>query len=991
MFKKMIYLVCYVLLLDLVLPSLASGGILYETSFDTADAVVDWQVISGTWQLDPVAGTYTSSGDQVLLSLYQGQLADGSKPGDLVNYTLIADLENVGVEGALCARYQDKFNYYMYRYHFGNEELEIYLMADFPRSTKIASEPFSSAKMPEIYTLVFELEGSTLTGRLLDNGAELASVTVEDDTFASGPGGLRGWGGVLPHHYFALGKGPFWLWFLCARVPNPADEAMDVLRDDVVLSWTPGDYADKHDVYFGTSFDDVNSATATADPAGVYMGRQDPNTLALDQLELGQTYYWRIDEVNATPDYTLYQGSVWSFTTEPIAYPIAGERITVTASSAFQADMGPENTINGSGLDVDDLHSTEATDMWLSSSEPLGAWIEYEFDKVHKLHEMWVWNSNQVMEPILGLGFKDVSIEYSVNGTEYTTLGTTHEFARASGASDYAHNTTVDFGGVAAKYVRLTANSSWGGTMCGLSEVRFLYIPLRAREPQPQSGATDVDVDLVLKWRAGREAAEHNVYIGTDEQAVIDSNVPVSIVTEAQDGPISLDLGQTYYWKVNEVNVVETPTMLEGNVWNLTTRDSLVVEDFESYNDIAAGEEGSNLVYLTWIDGFDNPSTNGSTIGYIEAFQPSMEMDIVHGGKQSVPLMYNNSTAAYSEATVNVANLPVGTDWTKHGVNALSLWFCGDVNNVPEQMYVKLNGVKVAYDGDAGKLSKTVWQPWNINLADFAGVNLSNVTELSIGLERIGLVGGTGTVLFDDIRLYPYERQLITPAEPSNAGLMGYYPLDEGAGNTATDMSGNGHDGTIYSTGVTYGVTWISQGFINGGINIDNTAGCRVELGTWNPAEGTGQLSLALWINWVGSGTGTQVHGLISKRDDWAIGEMMFCFRIDLNQDDLRLIRPGRIVDTANGVMTPLIGEWAYAAVTFDGTTARIYLNGEEIKSGGFDFGDKTTANMRIGSYSSSSVSFNGDIDEVRIYNRVLSPAEIAWLSGMTKPFDKPF
>ena len=121
MFKKMIYLVCYVLLLDLVLPSLASGGILYETSFDTADAVADWQVVSGTWQLDPVAGTYTSLGDEALLSLYQGRLVGGGKASDLVDYTLIADLENVGVEGALCARYQDSIKNYQYRSHFGLE------------------------------------------------------------------------------------------------------------------------------------------------------------------------------------------------------------------------------------------------------------------------------------------------------------------------------------------------------------------------------------------------------------------------------------------------------------------------------------------------------------------------------------------------------------------------------------------------------------------------------------------------------------------------------------------------------------------------------------------------------------------------------------------------------------------------------------------------------------------------------------------------------
>ncbi|GAI04797.1 unnamed protein product, partial [marine sediment metagenome] len=73
----------------------------------------------------------------------------------------------------------------------------------------------------------------------------------------------------------------------------------------------------------------------------------------------------------------------------------------------------------------------------------------------------------------IGLGCKDVSVEYSVNGTDYTTLGTTHEFARAPGAPDYAHNTTVDFSGAAASYVRLTANSNWGGILnqYGLSEV----------------------------------------------------------------------------------------------------------------------------------------------------------------------------------------------------------------------------------------------------------------------------------------------------------------------------------------------------------------------------------------------------------------------------------------------------------------------------------------------------------------------------------------
>ena len=401
--------------------------------------------------------------------------------------------------------------------------------------------------------------------------------------------------------------------------PSPADDATDVPRE-VTLSWTPGEFAaptNGHKVYFGQSFNDVNDATD-----GI---TQDANSYALPQrFDFGTTYYWRIDEVNAPPTSQIeFKGKVWQFTTEPIAYPIDGNNITATASSTHQSDVevGPENTINGSGLDANDLHSTEAADMWLSGEEkePNRAWIEYELDKVYKLHEMWVWNANQMIESIIGFGFKDVTIEYSTNGTDYTILGTTHEFARAPGAADYAYNTTIDFGGAAAKYIRLTANSNWGGLtdQYGLSEVRFFSIPVFASEPSPDSGATNVSigtidnpVDVTLGFRAGREAAEHNVYFSTDEQAVIDGNVPVSTVTEASYDPLSLDLGKTYYWKINEVNEAETPTTWQGDIWNFSTHEFFIVDGFEDYNDYPPDE-----IWSTWVDGYGIPA-NGATSGY---------------------------------------------------------------------------------------------------------------------------------------------------------------------------------------------------------------------------------------------------------------------------------------------------------------------------------------------------------------------------------------
>jgi len=574
-----------------------------------------------------------------------------------------------------------------------------------------------------------------------------------------------------------------------ASKPLPADEAADVPRD-VVLSWMPGDSANTHDVYFGMAFDDVGDAD-TGSPLLVSQGQHAITYDPPGRLDFGQTYFWRIDEVNAPPDLTIFKGNLWSFTTEPIAYPLASENMVVTASSLNRADEGPENTTNGSGLDDDDLHSSENADMWLSSAvDPNVAWIQYEFDRIHKLYQLWVWNYNSSVEPVIGFGVKEAAIEYSIDGTNWATLGTTHEFARGPGAASYAPNTTVDLDGVAAKYVKITANSNWGGIVhqYGLSEVRFLYIPVWAREPSPDSGATDVDVDVTLSFRAGREAAKHDVYLSTDEQAVIDGTAPVMTVTSPSYAP-SLDLAGTYYWRIDEVNDVETPTTWQGDIWSLSTQEYLVVDDFESYNDIPAGEEGSNLVYMTWVDGFGT-TTNGSTMGYTEAFQPSMETSLSYDGRQSVPLFYDNTAAGYSEVTVNVADLDVGRDWTRHAVKALTLQFFGDPNNNVQQMYVKLNGSKVTYDGDAENVKRAEWQMWYIDLASI-GVSLTNVTELRIGFERIGGVGGQGMVLLDGIRLSSYDRQLVTPAAPDTANLVGHWIFDEGSGTTAADGARN--------------------------------------------------------------------------------------------------------------------------------------------------------------------------------------------------------
>lgn len=526
-----------------------------------------------------------------------------------------------------------------------------------------------------------------------------------------------------------------------ATYPDPSDESTDVWRE-ADLGWTPGAFAQTHDVYLGTVFDDVNDASR-ADAKDVLASQAQSGT-AYDpgRLEYGTTYYWRVDEVNGPPDNAIAEGNVWSFTTEPLAYPV--ENITVTSNAASSDNELPVNTMNGSGLDANDLHSTLTNTMWLGN--PVGAdavYIQYEFDRVYKLHEMWVWNYNAEFEMLLGFGLKDVTVEYSTDGSNWSALGDV-EFAQATARSDYAHNTTVDFQGIAARYVRLTANSAWGVLgQFGLSEVRFLYLPAQARLPQPADGVTEVAVDAALTWRPGREAASHDVYLGTDAAALdlADS------VTDAAYLPSDLVFGSQYYWRIDEVNDAEAIGLWEGDLWTFATQEFALIDGFETYDD------DENPIFDTWLDGFVNDT--GSTVGYFET--PFAEISIVHGGAQSMPLEYNNAQAPfYSEAS---RTFETTQDWTIGGADSLRVHVHGRLENTADSLYVGVEdaagNVAVVTHPDPDVLLIDSWQAWTIPLSELAagGANLAGVETVIIGIGSRDnpAAGGTGLVFIDDL------------------------------------------------------------------------------------------------------------------------------------------------------------------------------------------------------------------------------------------------
>jgi hypothetical protein len=263
----------------------------------------------------------------------------------------------------------------------------------------------------------------------------------------------------------------------------------------------------------------------------------------------------------------------------------------------------------------------------------------------------------------------------------------------------------------------------------------------------PANGAVDITQTPVLTWTPGVNGASHEVYFGADA-ASLELKGSGNLGSESYE-PGLLEWNTTYYWRVDEANNANPDSPWTGPLWSFTTANFLIIDDFEAYNDIEEGEEGSNRLYIAWADGYDNPAVNGSVVGNDPP--PIAEQTIVHSGLQSMPMSYDNAVAGKSEATLTLTS---NRDWTVKGVNTLTIWFQGDAANAAEQMYVTLNGnARVDNDNPDAALA-TRWTEWNIDLQAFAdqGVNLANVSSITLGLSSV--TGGTGTMYFDDIRLY---------------------------------------------------------------------------------------------------------------------------------------------------------------------------------------------------------------------------------------------
>jgi len=589
---------------------------------------------------------------------------------------------------------------------------------------------------------------------------------------------------------------------------------------------------------------------------------------------------------------------------------------------------------------------------------------------------------------------------------------------------------------------RLAYNNRWKGQ---LDDVRFYnrvltiedvlqmmrFDPNKAWLPYPRNLSVDVaDRPLTLTWRPGDNVAVtggHRVYFGTD-QALVDA-CDASVDKSPQDVNYlyvdELPFATTYYWRVDESNGATT---WRGVDWTFDMANFKLFEDFESYND------STNVIQNVWVPvDWTGTVINRGMTG---------NNDPVNGGEQSMKYSYNDKEYySYAEAVRDFGSSPLDFSYATGDVKALQLNFYGETGNYPIEMYVVLedsstNDSMKLYDGDLDDIKAGEWKEWDIDLSWFTdddnNVNLSSIKKVYLGF---GVRGSTstpasyssGTVYFDDFRVYPprcvpdrlgliaditldcivdykdvdammgdwldYDYTITTPSNPGDVNLLGCWNFDA---CDVTDSSGKGHHGTIVQGDAKTSISFVYDAVrdsnvldVNNIADVNNSVvdcggdACDVGDPCW--ANLTEQVSLAAWF------TLDDIHSddqyLITKGNTWQIttngtSDEISSFHNVLSPQELTTTR--KVMD----------GKWHHVAITYDlnGRPERkLYLDGGLVERAAQTGGPLNVhiATFVIGGRLSATFTergWDGKIDDVRLYDDVLTPEEVAYLAGYAGP-----
>ena len=195
--------------------------------------------------------------------------------------------------------------------------------------------------------------------------------------------------------------------------------------------------------------------------------------------------------------------------------------------------------------------------------------------------------------------------------------------------------------------------------------------------------------------------------------------------------------------------------------------------------------------------------------------------------------------------------------------------------------------------------------------------------------------------------------------------LISYYTMDSIVGSTLNDSGSGGYNGTVIGATITSGKFNNSLNFNGSSQYIDCGIGLGNELGAT-----VSTISISLWIN---ANNTTINRGIFDiGLFDTTLGRLYF--KLESNELSIFMNGGAFLID----IPYTYISEWHHIAFTYNGITGTVYLDSVEIETKLYTSTlDLTSKKVIIGAYQNTSQSFDGNIDEVRIYNKTLSHNEI--------------
>jgi len=735
--------------------------------------------------------------------------------------------------------------------------------------------------------------------------------------------------------------------------PNPFDEQTDV-QQDAVLSWTAGEMAARHDVYFGTVFEDVNN-TNTSDTTGIYRGRQNLVIYTPAQtLGFGQSYYWRIDEVEAD-NTTIIKGKVWSFTVAEFLSVDDFEDYNTGDNQIWWAwkdgigyvahDTEPAYPGNGTGSEIGDGSTDSFTEETIvhSGDQSMPYWYDNNKQGFMKYSEATKTLTNTrdwTEEGVKALSLWFRGYPASLGGFVEAPAGTytiSAEGADISGSSDQFHFAWQELSGageIIAKVESVENTNDWAKAGIIIRDTL-----------EPDSVFAMVAVTPGNGVWFGRRTAD-----GTDSDAQADITAPQWIKLDRSIG----GLARASY-------------SADGIIWTPLGTSVPVIMNTPMYIGLALTSNSSGVVCEAV---FSNVTSNGTG--------PWVNQDIGLIKNEAEPMYVviankNGTTGTVYHEDPNATLMDTWTEWNI------------DLKDFQDQ---------------------------GVNLSDV------NSITIGIGDKENPQPGGSGKMYFDDIALYRprYVPDKVTLYKADFTGdsivdfadleimvndwLDGDYTVYATAPGPAMaqwEFENNVNDGIGGKHGTTRGNPTYAAGKSGQAINLDGDD--YVDLG--NPTEldfGIVDWSICAWVKTSMTGTDDSNKGVIyAKGADRADG-----IRYALYVNESRTVQ-GSItlvtdddVDKRQAISSVSVsdGQWHHIVGQRNGDTINTYidgvLDGTADLPADYNLSGTSQHNAYIGVVTNNETAspekfLIGSVDDLRIYDYALSMSEIINVMGQSE------